>query len=410
MSRYTANVPIAPRLPYPFAAAFLVAGLLCAAAASAYPQAQPSANRSESLAPCGRADPAYIRTANETGGIPMFLQRSEAGKAFQLVRESTRQNVATVLWATGTLQGSKTIDIPVDSVSRRITFAFSTDTKGTELTLEPPSGGAVTAGMAGADVTELNCGRIVTVSAPRAGEWRARIAGNGRFWLEARAQSEIYFIQSEFVHEGGRPGHEGLFRIPGQPVAGRPATLQVSLSAKPTLTTQFFLAGEDGARIQEVRLRRTNLDHGFLEFVGEVELPVKPFRVAVAGSDAGGHPYERFFAGLYHAESVEVLPVREFDELTPASVAEAKFTVRNIGAPRTFKITVTDTRGFVGGAEPRELALGADESGTVRVHLKVPAAAAEGTEDDVVIVAASTSGPATSNSAIAHFSVASPAR
>jgi hypothetical protein len=35
---------------------------------------------------CGAADPAYIRMANETGGIPMFLQRSEAAKSFQLVR------------------------------------------------------------------------------------------------------------------------------------------------------------------------------------------------------------------------------------------------------------------------------------------------------------------------------------
>jgi hypothetical protein len=68
MSRYTADVPIAPRLPYPFAAAFLVAGLLCAAAAPSRPQAQTSANRGESSAACGRADPAYIRTPNKTGG------------------------------------------------------------------------------------------------------------------------------------------------------------------------------------------------------------------------------------------------------------------------------------------------------------------------------------------------------
>jgi len=59
--------------------------------------------QSSSVEACGRADPAYIRTANETGGIPMFLQRSEAGKAFHLVRESTRNNISTVFWATGSL-------------------------------------------------------------------------------------------------------------------------------------------------------------------------------------------------------------------------------------------------------------------------------------------------------------------
>src|SRR5208282_1826523 len=70
-------------------------------------QTQSSTNRSRPFGPdaCGPADPAYIRAANETGGIPMFLQRSEATKAFHLMRESTRNNVSTVLWATGTLNG-----------------------------------------------------------------------------------------------------------------------------------------------------------------------------------------------------------------------------------------------------------------------------------------------------------------
>jgi hypothetical protein len=35
----------------------------------------------------------------------MFLQRSEVAKAFDLVRESTRNNVATMFWGTGILDG-----------------------------------------------------------------------------------------------------------------------------------------------------------------------------------------------------------------------------------------------------------------------------------------------------------------
>src|SRR6478752_5244507 len=70
-------------------------------------QSPGSENRSKSFGPdaCGPADPTYIRTANETGGVPMFLQRSEVGKSFQLVRESTRENMSTVLWATGSFDG-----------------------------------------------------------------------------------------------------------------------------------------------------------------------------------------------------------------------------------------------------------------------------------------------------------------
>src|ERR1700746_2142130 len=88
-----------------WAQAFVSVGLLCATPSIVFGQTEPSTNRPRAFGPdvCGPADPAYIHTANETGGIPMFLQRSETAKAFHLLRESTRNNVATILWATATL-------------------------------------------------------------------------------------------------------------------------------------------------------------------------------------------------------------------------------------------------------------------------------------------------------------------
>jgi hypothetical protein len=81
--------------------------------------------------------------------------------------------------------------------------------------------------------------------------------------------------------------------------------------------------------------------------------------------------------------------------------------VRNIGFPRTFKMTVTDTHKFLTKVKPKELALDAGESGIVRVDLTVPATTASGVGDDLVIVAVSISGPPTSNSSVVHFSVSS---
>src|SRR5579863_3855141 len=85
------------------AAAFFGVGLVAMPA-----QQAGSANPSHRFAPsaCGPADPAYIRTANATGGVPLFLQRNEAGKAMQLMRESTRENVSTILWASAKLNGA----------------------------------------------------------------------------------------------------------------------------------------------------------------------------------------------------------------------------------------------------------------------------------------------------------------
>jgi hypothetical protein len=338
----------------------------------------------------------------------MFLQRSEAAKAFHLVRESTRNNVATVFWATGTLEGRpRIIRIPVDSVTTRITFTFSVDTKGNQLKVTQPSGGVMEQGSASTEITELNCGRILTVSSPEAGEWLAEITGTGRYWIEAQAQSDIFFVSVEFVKQGGRPGHEGLFRIQGQPLAGTPATLQVSLSAGATKNTDFYLVNEQGETLQKAHLHAVNSDRTFPEFVGNVDLPSVPFRVAARGRDSDNKPFQRFFSNLFHAESVELSPRLDFDELSPGSARQIAFTVRNIGFARTFQMTVTDAHKFVSKVEPKELMLGAGESGIVRVDLTVPATAAPGIEDDLVIVAASTTVPATSNSSVVRLSVSS---
>ena len=340
----------------------------------------------------------------------MFLQRSEAAKAFHLVRESTRNNVSTVWWATGTLNGKpKTVRIPVDSVTQRITFTFSVETKGNALKLTQPSGGAIKEGTASTEVTELNCGRIVTVSSPEAGEWRAEITGTGRYWLEAQAQSDIFFVSAEFVKRGGRPGHEGLFRIQGEPVTGTPALLEVSLSASAMRTNEFYLVTEEGQTIQKLQMHTVNSDRGSLEFVGSVDLPAQSFRVAVHGSDSNGKPYQRFFSKLFHVESVEVSSQLDFDELSSGGAKQVAFTVRNLAVPRTFKITVTDAHQFVRNVEPKELTLGAGETGTVQVDLTVPPGTAPGVGDNLVFVATSVTGPVTSNFSVVHFSVSSAA-
>ena len=397
---------------YPWVGALLGMGFLCPFVSSVVGQTQSSANPSRSFGPdaCGPADPNYIHTANETGGIPMFLQRSEAAKAFHLVRESTRNNVATVLWATGTLdRKAQTFEIPVDSVTKRITFSFSVDTKGTKLSLTQPSGGAIVQASASTEITELNCGRIVTVITPEEGSWRAEITGSGRFWIEAQAQSDIYFISAEFVKSGGRPGHEGLFRIPGQPLAGIPATLEVSLSAKAAQITEFRLVTERGDTIRELRMDATSSDREFLEFVGSVQPPKQPFRVAVTGRDTNGRTYQRFFPKLFHAEAVEVSPSNGLNELPAGDTKQCTFTLRNTGPPAKFRITVTDARRFVSQVVPQELALGTGESGTVHVDLTIPNGTAPGIEDDVIVVATSIVGPASSNSSVVHLSVSSAA-
>ncbi len=386
----------------------LVVAVPCVAWSAGAGQQQGTVNPSHSFAAgaCGPADPAYIRTANETGGVPLFLQRNEAGKAMQLMRESTRENVSMVLWASANLGGGvQKFDIPVDSVTERITFTFSVDTKASRLVLLAPNGQAVGEGSVRTEDTELNCGRLITVEKPQAGNWHAEVSGSGTFWLQAQAQSDIYIINAEFVKLGGRPGHEGLFKIQGQPLIGEPATLQASLSATDAKTTEFSLVSERGETLQKLHMKPSDNDREFLEFTGDVALPAVPFRFSVSGRDTKGMQYQRFEGRLFHAESVEVAPKLNFDELTAGATREAVFDIRNLGPARHFKVTVTDAHRFVTAVEPPELVIGAQQTSPLKVRLTVPTGIAKGTGDDVVVLVSSTTGTATTNAAVVRLTV-----
>ncbi len=337
----------------------------------------------------------------------MFFQPSEVAKSFHLVRESTRNNVSTVLWATGLInpQQPQTIEIPVNSGIQRMTFAFSFASDTTRVTLTPPSGNPIGSGSGGIEVTELHCGRIITEISPEVGMWHATITGTGKFWARAEAQSNLYFVDAQFVHVAGRPGHEGLFRIEGQPVAGKPATIRASVSTDEARSVEFYLMSESGERIQRVDMRPVSAGSDMNEYVGTLNLPGLPFRVAVAGLDATSVPYQRLDAPLFHAESVEVAWNRDVDELPAGSTTPVTFTVQNTGEARTFQLRVTDAHQFVSRVEPQQLALESGQVATIKVELKVPPDTAPGTPDDVIVLATSTSGTPTTNSSIAHYSV-----
>lgn len=337
----------------------------------------------------------------------MFLAPTEVAKSFALVRELTRSNHVTLLWARGELSESHDFVVPVDSTVKRLVFSLSFDTAGGKLAALDPEGKMLTSETAGAVVTPLNCGEIVTVAPPAPGEWHVQVAGKGRFWLEASGVSDIFMVEAEFVHLAGRPGHQGYFRIPGQPVAGQPAMLRVELSGK-TRNVKFHLISPEAKRLQQVAMK-AHLEGGDeSEFLGELSLPTTPFRLAVTGEDENGQPFERVFASLFHGESVEVSPLDVgLEDLPAGKTVPLRFKIRNAGAARKFRILAVDTKNFLTSHEPQILSLGAGESREIPVELNIPANAPGYARDTVIITATSTSGPPTTNSAVVEFDVGS---
>jgi hypothetical protein len=179
------------------------------------------------------------------------------------------------------------------------------------------------------------------------------------------------------------------------------------LSAKETRTTEFAFVSERGDVLQKLKMKVTDPDREFMEFTGDVTPPSVPFRIAVTGRDSKGMQYQRFDAPLSRAETVQVIPKLDLDEIAPGASREALFEVRNLGPARKFKVTVTDAHQFVRSVTPTELAIPEHGSGFVHVQLTAPETAKPYSHNDLIVVANSTSGLATTNSAIVQLEISS---
>ena len=188
----------------------------------------------------------------------------------------------------------------------------------------------------------LNCGRLLTIEAPAAGAWRLQVSPTSRFWLIARGRTDLDLLSAEFVRVGGRPGHEGLFKIPGQPVAGQAATLRVEIAEPQPEPPTFVLMSVHGRPIRDVSLARVDDE----EFDGPIDLPSEPFRVSMVGVNRSGAPYQRMRAGLFHAENVELLPAGDPQTLPPGEETSVSFVVRNAGPRARYRIVAVDTNHF----------------------------------------------------------------
>jgi von Willebrand factor A domain-containing protein 7 len=360
-------------------------------------------NSSRAFGPgvCGPVDATYITIANETGGQPFFMSPSEVGASAHIMMESSRSDAAMILWASGTeADAARGFDIPVDASIKRLTVSATFDSTGGSVALLSPDGKAVQ-GKLQSQETVLNCGRVISIDAPQIGMWRASVAPSARFWLVARGRSELALESAEFVRPGGRPGHEGLFKIQGQPVTGRPARLRARVSETAVQTREFALFSMEGRPLRSVALAPVDDE----EFSGGVQLPLEPFRVAMKGLDAAGAPYQRFFSGLFHAELVEVRRTSDRETLAPGEDTAVTFAVRNVGPRARYRIVAVDARQFVTRVQPDVLEIEEGAAVPVTVWLRAPMNTNEGTAVDLTITATSEGPRPSTNSAVHRLTV-----
>lgn len=372
--------------------------------------AQTGQQNSRRLAPgtCGPVDSTYIHLAEQTGGQPLFLQPSEMAAAGHLMQETTRNNSDALLYATSHLGGqAREYTVPIDSAIKRVTFSLSFDAPGTKMVLLPPAGTGISSGKGGVESSEWTCGRIVSISSPERGNWRVQLSGTGRFWLRVIAQGDLYFQDVEFVRLGGRIGHEGYFKIPGQPLAGREQMLQATVSGA-LKSAVFQLVSAAGDTIQPVVMKQEAPDPDDHGFFGTLTLPHEPFRLAMSGLDAEGLPFQRMFLKQFRATTVEIDLINKFEDLHAGTSSILRFLVHNYGEAANFHLLAVNSRGSIIPTDPADVEIAAGGSAEVKVDVTVPRETAPGTGITVTITVASTTDSDIHNGTSVALSVVGP--
>jgi len=321
---------------------------------------------------CGPVDPTYIHLAEQTGGQPIFLQPAEMAIAGHLMRETTRNNRDALLYATSHLaRQMRKFAVLIDTAVQRAIFSLSFDARGAKMILVRPSGSAVASGEGGVESSDWTCGRIVSINSQEKGNWRVQLGGNGRFWLRLTAQSDLYLLKADFLRLGGRIGHEGYFKIPGQPLADREQMLQATSSGA-LRSADFRLVSSEGDTIQRIAVNQEGSDPEDREFFGQLTLPHQPFRLAVNGIDAKGLPFQRIFPTQFRATTVEINPINKVEYLQASTPSILRFLVRNYGETAKFHLLAVNSRGSVIPITPSAIEIPAGGSVDVSMSVTIP--------------------------------------
>jgi von Willebrand factor A domain-containing protein 7 len=352
---------------------------------------------------CGPVDPSYIRVAEDTGGIPFFFHRSEVAQSTKFMLASTGENRVTLLWAKGSLQNNtREFLVPIDSTIEQIVFTLSTDNPDMKMEVFGSDNTPITA-ESHAEATDFTCGRFIIMRKPSAGSYRVRVQGSGRFWVSVEGKSEIFLHGVEFVELGGRPGHEGMFRIHGQPLIGKPANLEAGVAGD-ARKVSFALVTPENQVIQLLNLRSVQGDQDSHEFAGEFPLPNEPFRLVAMGTDQNGQYFQRVHAGLFRPTSIALALVNAPDISAGANSA-LTFQMTNFGATGRFHLVAICANTWTARVDPTDISLSRGEAAKLLVTVFVPQGTPAYTGGDLVLTATSDNDPTNTNGVVHHLSV-----
>jgi len=356
---------------------------------------------------CSPIDPAYVKGAAETGGQLFFVNPSEVPSLSDLLIPQLAGNLQRIRSATGVFSGPpEAFDIPVDSTISRLLISTSADTQ-RSASLQRPDGSFVAPSDPDAHITHLSSGDIFVIDHPAFGSWRIAVEGSGHFTVAADGNSAIEFRRFDFV-QPNPDVHGGYFPVPGLPLLGSEAIGEATLLG-PFMTGSFKLVAAQGSEVKTVNLvqnfPRAPADH----FLGGFELPAFPFRVVAVGQDPLGFTYQREFAAVYRAQTIEVVSAEpNVVILKPGSVKTIHYKVRNLGSDAVFNLVASSSLGSIISVSPTSVSLNHGNTANVSVDVVVPLGTLPGSAVSVTLVASRAGDPDSLNSATVPASVGNP--
>ncbi len=261
-------------------------------------------------------------------------------------------------------RSEKNFEFVVSTSTKRFSISISFSGKKKDLDLIRPAGAVITAEDSGVQIVNATNSPYLEVINPEAGIWHLIISGSGKFSLKIQTENNETpavlgtspfvqqlidaidvdkepGIQFEFVALAGRPGHEGLFPIAGQPTS-RKQIAQVRAFDPPLEKVELKLFSLSGRLLSQTVLPRGDGIYSSVDdFVGEVELPLEQFHVAIIGKDKDGKTHEKVLRQTYRVVGVGIYGNLSFDELPRGAKSTLSFLVQNNGPKTTFRIVIS---------------------------------------------------------------------
>jgi hypothetical protein len=199
----------------------------------------------------------------------------------------------------------------------------------------------------------------------------------------------VTLLDLRLVEFGGRPEHQGLFEISGEPVLGAgPVLCRAALSGSVEIA-QYSLVDESGAVIRTGAFEpvtETEVDRG--DFTSTIDLPDSPFRIVVSGRDKQARPFSHVWARLFEPTYLRLDNPAAVLRLRPGDSASVPVRVTNFGPAAAFVIAAVGDIAVLTAPVHEAVTLDTNQEREVHVGISIPPDAFDQTAYQVGLAAA----------------------